>query len=278
MPLPVWQESVVDPPSINVIPPQAPFFYAKKFFAVDSSGSTVGAIMRAQAKSVAAFHGNRSDTVTKWDHKCEMPQILENVPVNYFAGSGGTSPDTILRQPAAIERIRESDLWVLTTDGEIAERSVSELTRLADVVEVIHVPIVLLIVGGRYSSPSNTNISIGITFFAAAREALILFKDYSTGHLYLIGAKGGFAPLKNEGSLGSIDLSSWESLPEYTNEAAFVKHCEELAINLTQSQGRRSPTRATSLGPEWDNALVDICSSRYSYIAHPAKGNASGPA
>ena len=262
MALCVWQESLADSPSIDVInPAQTPFFNAKKFFAVDSSGSTMGAIMRAQAKAVAAFHGSRGDTVTKWDHKCEMPQLLDNVPANYFAGSGGTSPDTILRQPAAIDSIPESDLWILITDGEIAEQNVTELTRLAEVVEVIHVPAAILIVGGKYSSPSNTNISVGVPFFAAAREALILFKDYSTGHLYLIGAKGGFAPLKNEGSRGSIDLSSWESIPEYLNEAAFVKRCGEMVINLTQHQGRRSPTKATSLGPEWDaatNTLVDV--------------------
>lgn len=131
--------------------------------------------MQAQAKAVVSIHGNAKDSVTKWDHQCEMPRILDSVPSNYFAGSGGTSPDMILRHPTAIQSIRESDLWVLLTDGQIAERYVTELTRLADVVEVIHVPVVLLIVGGRYLSPSNTNISVGITFFAAAREALILF-------------------------------------------------------------------------------------------------------
>ena len=239
-------------------PAQTPFFESKKFFAVDSSGSTVGSIMRAQAKAVASIHGNPEDTVTKWDHKCEMPRILDKVPVNYFGGSGGTSPDMILRQPAAAHSIRESDLWVRITDGEIAERHVTDLTRLANVEEVIHVPVVLLIVGRRYSSPSNTNISVGITFFAAAREALILFKDSSTGRLYLIGAKDGvFAPL----SKGSIDLSSWDSLPEYANETDFVKRCGELTINLTRYQGRNSSTKVASLGPEWDaatNALVDV--------------------
>ena len=258
MALPVWLESVADSPGTHVISPaQIPFFDAKKFFAVDSSGSTSGSIMQAQAKAVASIHGNREDTVTKWDHQCEMPRILDNVPVNYFAGSGGTSPDMILRHPTAIQSIRESDLWVLITDGQIAERNVTELTRLADVVEVIHVPVVLLIVGGRCLSPSNTNISVGITFFAAAREALFLFKDYSTGHLYLIGAKGGFAALME----GSIDLSSWDALPKYANEAAFLKRCAELSINLTQHEGRKSFTRAASLGPEWDattNALVDV--------------------
>lgn len=149
--------------------------------------------MRAHAKAVAAFHGNRGDNVTKWDHECEMPQILDTVlvPANYFSGSGSTSPDTILRQPAAIESIRDSDLWVLITDGEIAEQNVAELARLADVMEVIHVPAVLLIFGGKYAFPGNTNISVGIPFFAAARAALILFKDYSTGRLYLMGLKEG---------------------------------------------------------------------------------------
>ena len=262
MALTVWQESLADSPSIDVITPaQTPFFDAKKFFAVDSSGSTMGAIMRAQAKAVSAFQGSHGDTVTKWDHKCGMPQLLDNVPANHFAGLGGTSPDTILRQAAATDSIRESDLWILITDGEIAEQNVTELTRLAEVGEVINVPVAILVVGGKYSSPSNTNISVGVPFFAAAREALILFKDYSTGHLYLIGAKGGFTPLKSEGSRGSIDLSSSKSIPEYLNEAAFVKRCGEMVINLTQLQGRRFPTKATSLGPEWDaatNALVDV--------------------
>ena len=258
MALPVWQESVADSLGIGAnAPAQTPFFESKKFFAVDSSGSTVGSIMRAQAKAVASIHGNPEDTVTKWDHKCEMPRILDNVPVNYFGGSGGTSPDMILRQPAAIDSIRESDLWVLITDGQIAEQNVTELTRLANVEEVIHVPVVLLIVGRRYSSPSDTNISVGITFFAATPEALILFKDSSTGHLYLIGAKGGFAAL----SKGSIDLSSWDSLPEYENEADLVKRCGELTISLTRYQGRKSSSKAASLGPEWDaatNTLVDV--------------------
>ncbi len=262
MDLPVWQESVEDSPNIaDISPAQTPFFDAKKFFAVDSSGSTVGGIMRAQAKAVRAIHGNPTDTVTKWDHKCELPQILDNVSGSYFSGSGGTSPDTILRHPAAVDSIRESDLWVLITDGEIPQQNIAELTRLADVVEVIHVPVVIFIVGGRYSPPSDTNVSVGISFFAAAREALILFKDYSNGRLYLIGAKGTFAPLKNEGSRGSIDLSSWESLPEYANEAAFVKRCGELDIKLTQNQVRRSPTKSVSLGTEWDaatSALVDV--------------------
>lgn len=260
MALPVWQESVEDPLSIDPST-QIPFLDAKKFFAVDSSGSTVGAIMRAQAKAVTAIHGNPGDEVTKWDSECEIPQILDNVSANYFAGSGATSPATILQQPAAVDSIRASDLWVLITDGEIAGRSIAELTRLADDMEIIHVPVVILVVGRRCSSPSNTNISVGISFFAAAREALILFKDHYTGRLYLIGAQGGFAPLKDEGLRGSIDLSSWESLQEYANEAAFVKRCGELDISLTQHQRRKSPTKAVSLGAEWDaatNTLVDV--------------------
>lgn len=159
--------------------------------------------MRAQAKILAALYGICEDGVTKWDHKMEMPQVLDHVPVNYLARY--YTPTTRCNQ-----FVRDSDLWILIRDGEIAERNVAELTRVAGVVETIHVPVVLLlIVGGRHSSPSNTNISIGITSFAAAREALILFKDYSTGRLYLIGGKGEISPLKNEGSQDSIDLSSW---------------------------------------------------------------------
>lgn len=51
MALPVWQESVAEPLSIDVNPPtQTSFFDAKKFFAVDSFGSTMGAICEHKPK------------------------------------------------------------------------------------------------------------------------------------------------------------------------------------------------------------------------------------
>ena len=70
--------------------------------------------------------------------------------------------------------------------------------------DVIQIPAVLIITGTPSSTPAQTKISVGIPFFASAREALILFKDVATGRLTVIYA-GSFAHLKREATL---DLTS----------------------------------------------------------------------
>ncbi|KAL2058350.1 hypothetical protein ABVK25_001078 [Lepraria finkii] len=165
-----------------------------------------------------------------------------------------------MRNAQAVDEVRSSDLWVLLTDGKIYGSSVIELTRLAETMDVIQIPVVLIITGTSTwsSTPAQTKISVGIPFFASAREALILFKDVATGRLTVIDAKGSFAPLKRETTL---DLTSWTSLLVYANGKEINKRCSDLAINITRSEGRQL-TRAVSLGHEWDattsSALVDV--------------------
>ena len=258
MDLPAWQERLAEAPADVPLIAKVPFLEAKKFFAVDGSGSTAGSIMRAQAQTVRALHGNSKDTVAKWESACDNPSALDNVAANFFDSNGGTYPHTIMRNPQVVDQIRESDLWVLLTDGQINERDVMELTRLAGTMDVIQVPVVLIITGGKRSTPAQTHISVGIPFFASAQEALILFKDVTTGQLSVIDAKGSFASLKTD---DTGDLSSWNSLSAYADEMAFNKHCADLSVDLIQSTGRQSRS-AVSLGPDWDaatnNILVDV--------------------
>ncbi|KAL8711805.1 MAG: hypothetical protein Q9220_003749 [cf. Caloplaca sp. 1 TL-2023] len=258
MQLPSWQEKAIDASSSDRPPVRIPFNDAKKFFAVDASGSTSGAIMRAQAKTVNALHGNGNDHVVLWESVCQTPRQLDSVPQNYFNGCGGTYPSCILKQPSAVDQIHQSDLWVLLTDGEVSSYAVSDLDSNAQIVNVLQVPIILVITGSCVVKPEMSNISVGVSFFASAREALILFKDYQSGKLFVIDAKGSFAALKPD----DLDLtSSWEALPRFADEASFVKRCKKLKIDLIAS-GKRSDTRAVSLGAEWDNvtghALVNV--------------------
>lgn len=254
MDLPPWQERVAEALADTALPVKVPFLETKKFFAVDASGSTIGPIMRAQAKTVWGLRSSRDDTVAKWSSSCHIPQILDNVPLDFFNGTGGTQPASILGNVKAVDAIRSSDLWVLLTDGQIDATSVRELTRLAEVKNVLHVPVVLVITGQQQATPAQTAISVGIPFFASAREALILFKDYETGQIALIDAKGSFARLNRN---NDVDLSSWQLLERYANEEAFNKRCGELAIHLVQAKDRQI-SRAVSLGPEWDAATTNV--------------------
>jgi len=265
MDLPVWQKKVAEAPTHTPTPARVPFNDAQKFFAVDDSGSTIGPIMKAQKDVVIGLHSNHLDTVTKWDTTCQDPQLLDTVPSNYFYGHGGTSPNCIVKNPAAVDLIKESDLWVLLTDGEIAEYGVVQLTQLAELHGVTHAPVILIITGPRRDTPAYANISVGVSFFSSARDASILFREDTTCYpfsrqLFLIDAKGAFEALKpSEG----VNLSSWESLPTFDNEAEFNKRCGKLVIDFVHHDGRQPFESAISLGPEWDattHALVDVTS------------------
>ncbi|KAI4090795.1 MAG: hypothetical protein L6R37_007838 [Teloschistes peruensis] len=163
-----------------------------------------------------------------------------------------------MKHPSAVEQIQNSDLWVLLTDGEIDDYDVQTLSINAETAEVLQVPVILVITGTRYDGPGQSNISVGVTFFAAAREALILFKDYSSGQLFVIDAKGAFQSLKQE---TSDHTSSWSSLSQFANEAEFTRRCKELGISFHPSD-TRSKTHAVSLRTRWnsdtDKALVNV--------------------
>ncbi|KAL8779387.1 MAG: hypothetical protein Q9194_001484, partial [Teloschistes cf. exilis] len=261
MKLPSWQEKVEETVlghSNSDPPTMVPFNDARKLFAVDSSGSTAGSVMRAQEKTVRMLHSNPLDSVLLWESRCRDPQLIHRLAPSYFCSGGGTDPASIMKHPSAVEQIQNSDLWVLLTDGEIDEYDVQILSINAETAEVLQVPVILVITGARYGGPGQSNISVGVTFFAAAREALILFKDYSSGQLFVIDAKGAFQSLKQE---TSDHTSGWSSLSQFSNEAEFTRRCKELGISFHPSH-TRSKTHAISLGTRWDSdtdkALVNV--------------------
>ncbi len=214
--------------------------------------------MRAQEKTVKELHTNPDDHVVLWESSCQDPRRLDTVGPRYFLGCGGTCPSSIMEHPHAVEHIQNSDLWVLLTDGEISSCEVNALGDLADESNILKTPVILVITSERYGGPAHANISVGVTFFAAASEALILFKVASSGEIFVIDAKGAFARLRHQ---DSDYTSGWSSLSRFANEAEFNSRCKELEISVTSS-ATRPQTRAVSLGTEWDsatgNALVNI--------------------
>ncbi|KAI4257698.1 MAG: hypothetical protein L6R42_005493 [Xanthoria sp. 1 TBL-2021] len=206
--------------------------------------------MRAQEQTVRALHANTDDHVVLWGSSCQDPRQLDTVGSRYFYSSGGTCPSSILEHPHAVHLIQDSDVWILLTDGKIHSSKVDELGNLAEELNILKTPIILVITGERHGGPAQANISVGVTFFAAAHEALILFKVASSGELFVIDAKGAFARLRNE---DSDYTSGWSSLARFANEARFNSRCKELEIVGTPSATRPN-TRAVSLGTEWDSA------------------------
>lgn len=228
------------------------FLECRKFFAVDDSGSTSGAVLQKERAFVNAFqksHGNAADAISQWGSECDTPRTrFESYTWN--SSHRGTCPAAILRNSAALKTIRKSDVWFLLTDGEIWDTDVHQLSDLAHDLEILNVPLVFVITGTRGISPGTANISVGISFFASSRDTLILFKDTQTGKIYVIAAKGCFAELGC--SIAARELTSWNDLPVFVNEADFFTHCKKSKIRLVTSETRDKSFGQISLGPVWE--------------------------
>ncbi|KAF2197395.1 hypothetical protein GQ43DRAFT_403159, partial [Delitschia confertaspora ATCC 74209] len=232
----------------------ASFFDSRKFFAVDDSGSTAGAVMRRQREFVETIHRqgpNQLDSVSLWGSDCDFP-TTDMFSARWQSGHRGTQPVTILQHKKALSNILESDVWFLLTDGEIEDRDVEELSNLASTTGIANVPVVFVITATRGDTPEKTNISVIVSFFASSQDALLLFKETCSRRLRVIAAKGCFAPL--EGSTTGIDLSSWEKMPVFDDEKALGKQIQFLGIQVSKSYCREKLGLGVTLGAEWDKS------------------------
>ena len=245
--------------------PKVSLTCARKFYAVDASGSTAGKIIILEGQTVKRFHANPQSTVARWGSTCTEPVSVDstfdaggNLKNSYWRGDqGGTYPQCVLDREAAMSRIQSADMWYLLTDGEIMSNDVEELAARANQYHVSNVPICMVIVGELRATPEMTNISVGIPFYAAASEAIILFKDASSRKLYVVAAKGPFMALAKNTDVG---LGQWDNLASFASEDAFNEACDIRGIEITRSEDRMD-TSAVSLGPAWDattKTLVDV--------------------
>lgn len=230
------------------------FLTSRKFFAVDGSYSTGGRILRLEKEFTCRFHETHPhahDLVCQWGTTCNNPSTDFDNPSRWNSDYGGTAPQRIVGNPGALEAIHQSNVWFLVTDGEVPDDSVNELALCAGETGIFQVPIVFVIVGRKRQAPSATDISVGISFVTAVQDALILFKDLD-GALYLIAAKGCFAPLA--GGATDFNLSSWDNLPCFADEEDFFDQCRNHDIKVLAAECRAGLPKGISLGPEWERA------------------------
>lgn len=228
-----------------------PLLQGRKFYAVDDSGSTAGAVLRREKAFVDALrqhHSNAADSVALWGNNCDHPS--ENFDtINWLSRHGGTQPSSILRQTTALDTIRKSDVWFLLTDGEIWDDDVHRLADLALDAGVLNVPLIFVITGAKGQTPGSANISVGISFFASAQDTLILFKETATGKIYVIAGKGCFAALG--GSAAAQDLESWDDLLRFNTESGLFKHLDQMEVQLVKAECRRNE-KGVGLGADWE--------------------------
>jgi hypothetical protein len=142
------------------------FAQARKYFAVDSSGSTGGSVLRAEAAFAEAVYkagegSNASQSaVTKWGTSCDDPTKNWD-KVKWISNGGGTRPSQILINSLSLSAIRTSDIWFLITDGEVWEQEVHDLARLGLNEGIFACPTVFVITSAAIrSAPSTVDVSV----------------------------------------------------------------------------------------------------------------------
>ena len=109
--------------------------------------------------------------------------------IEYIRVASAAYQDWIM---AAADSIRDSDLWMLMTDGEITDNEVASLTRVAERENLLQVPVIFMIFGPARKTPMDESVSIGVCFCASTKDAAVLYQDVINGKTYVIDAKGIF--------------------------------------------------------------------------------------
>ncbi|KAJ6632445.1 hypothetical protein B0H10DRAFT_1938063 [Mycena sp. CBHHK59/15] len=237
----------------STAPPTMPLLSSKTSFAVDASGSTAGAVMQKQKEFVLGMTDD-SDfpaSVTMWGSAVDKPIAVKETV--WRQRNWGTSPDVLFRDADVARELKACDMWYLLTDGDVP--SPVEFARKTLEVGMANTPVVFVITTGAGARPSMINISVGISVFASAPDAAIVFKDMNDGKIFVVAAKGAFEVL----SAGAeLDLEKWESLPRFNDEAAFRAALKD--VNIVGVAHRANNT-AVDLGRAWQakhGCLVDV--------------------
>lgn len=238
------------------------FANARKYFALDASGSTAGIRFISEHNFADGIHEvsarKDEDRVTRWGSNCQDPTNWERC--FWAPDQGGTQPQYILRNQKSMQEIRDSDIWFLLTDGEVPDYEVHTLAGLGQELGVFDCATVFLITSHTRNAPNEANVSVGITSYANCSNALCLFKDYESNRIYVIASKGSFAALDQ-----AEDHDSWEKLTSFPNEAALVQKITEMEVHVPTAKTRTSTPAQLNLGEEWNAAhnnsqptLVDV--------------------
>lgn len=160
--------------------------------------------------------------ILPWNHAAARPCQIQNLLM--LESFGGTNPVVLLKSQPHLAALKMSNLWFLLTDGEITSRDVRALaTTLAE--KSMHgVPCVIVIFDNKSNPPSNCNISVGISPFAAVPNSALLYQDITVGgKCHVLATKGCFNAFLPAGTEQPIlDAStSWDSLPTIYPESAF---------------------------------------------------------
>jgi hypothetical protein len=169
-------------------------------FALDVSGSTEGAVLRAELNVISELcvELSQPDLVSKsvilpWCHQARPPVQISHM--DDIRSAGGTNPVVLLNDPVCEARLRSCNLWFLLTDGLIEDELIQSFANTLAEAELHGTACVVVLFGVSESFPFYCNVSVGSSVFALAPHCIFLFHDVQTGLVYVFQAKGCFRTL-----------------------------------------------------------------------------------
>jgi hypothetical protein len=190
-------------------------------FAVDTSGSTLGEVLRSEQKtirdiySILSVPAEGNARVLPWSSQADP--VISVPGINSLNSYGGTDPSVLLYHEPSLIELKSSDLWFLITDGEIPQECLENFANGFSYHELHGIACVVIVVGTRRGLPSDCNISVGVSVFAVVPDCLFIYQDVNSGKLYVLQCKGRFTEILERARLQQPVLDddvTWEDLPQ----------------------------------------------------------------
>ena len=168
-------------------------------FAIDTSGSTEGHTLNIEREAVSAMWKLLTPTaqsyarVIPWNDTTESVVQISGLP--NLRSYGGTSPTALARTSSSRSTIQNSTFWVLLTDGIINRWEYQAFAQDIATHNLHGIACIIMIFGHTNTTPSNCNISVGVSVFAAVPDCLFLYVDSTSGIMYLMQASGRFTQI-----------------------------------------------------------------------------------
>jgi hypothetical protein len=195
------------------------FEHAIISFAIDVSTSTRGQIIQAEQRlvldisTILSEKARATAKVLPWCGRAGTVVGLDQLGT--LQTELGTVPSAILDSSAPRTALENSTLWFLITDGQIQKQERERFARLIARYQLHGTACVTVIAGHTsWATPSQYDISVGVSVFAVVPDSLFLFCDVKTGELMVLQSKGVFKSLLRGASNPLIDdATSWSSFP-----------------------------------------------------------------
>lgn len=129
----------------------------------------------------------------------------------------------LLKSQPHLAALKLSNIWFLLTDGEILDNDVNSLAATLAEKGMHGVPCVIVIFDTRSCIPSDCNISVGISPFAAVPNSALLYQNVISRTCYVLATKGCFNSFLPEGAEQPVldHRTRWADLPTIEPGAAF---------------------------------------------------------